>query len=103
MSVMGSGTVLPADLVEKTDLGDTPLMVSISAIHFNEGDDCLFVECTYPDGLKRQHQMFLPLTSDNLLHVMIAFFMQNYGKNVVPSKIPDKEDLVGSTITFKEI
>lgn len=101
-AVLGTGTVIPPEANPKQDLGDLPLEVKIEDVNANEGDDCVFVVCRYPDGYVKRHQVFLPITSNEIQHQITLLFYQKYNKHVLAQAACDVANLVGSTVRFME-
>lgn len=106
LNLAGVGTVIPPEaraprpLPESVDYGYQK--VAIENIEANEADDCVFVVTKFGDGLIKHLQVFLPMTSDNVQHAIMAAFKNIYGKDVLPAGILKTDKLVGQTILFTE-
>lgn len=103
LDVSGIGTVIPPSATSMRDISELPKEIFVQNVAANDGDDCVFLNCKFPDGYWKNLQVFLPLTSDAVLHAMIAAFKTIYGVNVTPDSAVDVSNLVGSTITFTEV
>ena len=99
----GRGTVIAPEFnTDKIDLTDLPLEVKVVNVSFKEDDDCIFVLCSYPDGFKKNHQLFKPIRITELYHQMIGVFFGRYGKHVEPTSTPPIGDPTNHIATFKE-
>ena len=103
IDVNGIGTVIPPSATSQRDISEFPKEIFVQDVVANGGDDCVFLNCKFPDGYWKNLQVFLPLTSDAVLHVLMAAFKTIYGANVTPNGAVDVSNLVGSTITFTEV